>query len=169
VDPELRPARVTDAPRLGVLVNDAFDVYRSFAPAGWEPPDPAEAERELRERLARSTTWCLVAEAEDRPVGYVAVQPASVATVPSDEPGLAHVWHLFVERAYWGSGLARVLLAAALDHARAGGFTAIRLATPAGQARARRFYEREGFTVQGPPFLPEDDFGLELVEYRRPL
>jgi len=41
----------------------------------------------------------------------------------------------------------------------------MRLFTPAGQRRARRFYEREGWTlVEAPRF--EDAFGLDVAEYR---
>jgi hypothetical protein len=56
----------------------------------------------------------------------------------------------------------------ALHAARERGFTAIRLFTPTGQARARRFYEREGWTVNGEPFC-DPGFGLQLVEYHRSL
>jgi hypothetical protein len=54
------------------------------------------------------------------------------------------------------------------DAAIARGFTAMRLFTPADQARARRFYEREGWTVAGAPFTHED-LHLSMVEYRRVL
>jgi hypothetical protein len=60
------------------------------------------------------------------------------------------------------------LHARALDEAAHRGFTAMRLFTPAGQARARRFYEREGWKVAGEPF-DDSEFGLALVEYRREL
>ena len=48
------------------------------------------------------------------------------------------------------------------------GFAALRLFTPAAQARARAFYEREGWTVAGAPFA-HDTMGIDMVEYRRPL
>jgi hypothetical protein len=44
----------------------------------------------------------------------------------------------------------------------------MRLFTPAGQVRARRFYEREGWTVAGEPY-DDEDLHLEIVEYRRAL
>ena len=43
----------------------------------------------------------------------------------------------------------------------------MRLYTPAGQARARRFYEREGFAAAGGP--QDRGLGLPVIEYRRPL
>jgi hypothetical protein len=44
----------------------------------------------------------------------------------------------------------------------------MRLFTPSGQARARRFYEREGWTLADGPY-DDDHVGLPVVEYRRAL
>jgi len=68
-----------------------------------------------------------------------------------------------------GSGLATELLARAVAEARAQGYRRMRFFTPRDQARARRFYEREGFVWTGSETL-EPDLGLVLVEYlRKPL
>jgi predicted GNAT family N-acyltransferase len=54
---------------------------------------------------------------------------------------------------------------AALAAAGARGFTELRLFVAAGQARARRFYEREGWLAAGDPF--DDPVpGLTMIEYR---
>jgi hypothetical protein len=50
----------------------------------------------------------------------------------------------------------------------AGSYTAMRLHTPAEHGRARRFYEREGWTADAPAFY-EPMLGLALVTYRRAL
>jgi GNAT superfamily N-acetyltransferase len=83
-------------------------------------------------------------------------------------PGLAHLWMLFIREPWWGTGLASRLLALAVEEAGARGYDAMRLYTPAGQARARAFYEREGWAIAGEAMF-EPMLGLELVEYRRPL
>jgi hypothetical protein len=44
----------------------------------------------------------------------------------------------------------------------------MRLFTPSGQKRARRFYEREGWWLARPPAFDER-IGLEIAEYRRAL
>jgi hypothetical protein len=44
----------------------------------------------------------------------------------------------------------------------------MRLFTPEGQARARAFYERRGWTTDGAA-RHEPMLALDLVEYRRPL
>jgi GNAT superfamily N-acetyltransferase len=75
---------------------------------------------------------------------------------------------LFVRSPWWGSGLARHLPRAACDTAAERGCTEMRLFTPAGQSRARRFYERERWRVDGDPYL-DQELGLTIVEYRRTL
>jgi ribosomal protein S18 acetylase RimI-like enzyme len=54
-----------------------------------------------------------------------------------------------------------------LDAAIAQGQRRMRLYTPRDQARARAFYEREGFERRGDP-LYEPMLGLVLISYRRP-
>ena len=83
----------------------------------------------------------------------------------TDNASLAHISNLFVRRDYWGAGLAGDLHQAALEAARERGFTELRLFVATGQARARRFYEREGWLPPGDPF--DDPIpGLTMIEYR---
>jgi GNAT superfamily N-acetyltransferase len=164
----IRPGTAADADALAATVAEGFDGYREFAPPEWEPPDlRLEAER-MRDTLARSGTWCEVAEVDGRMAGHVAFMSARAhplgATV---DDSVAHLWQLFVRRAYWGGGAAPRLLADAVAEARARGYATMRLFTPEGQLRARRFYEREGWTLFGASF--DGGLGIPLVEYRRPL
>ena len=161
----LRVAVPEDAETLLGLMREGFEGYRSFAPAGWEPEMPP-VER-YAERLAAPTTFCLVAEDDGAAAGHVGFLPTELAGHPDAAPGLAHLWQLFVRPAYWGTGLAAELLGRAVEEARTRGFDGMRLYTPAGQARARRFYEREGFAVVGGRV--DERLVLEIVEYRRGL
>ena len=69
---------------------------------------------------------------------------------PDWQPGGGvYLWHLFTRPAWWGTGLAAGLHDAFLAEARARGYRTARLHTPAGHARARRFYERRGWRVSG--------------------
>ena len=164
---QLREARAADADAIARLVADSFEGYREFAPEGWEPPS-AEAEAKLLEPLfERPDFWCAVAEHDGGVVGHSAFLPAGSAMSPSGDDGLAHLRALFVDREWWGRGVAGRLHLMALEEAARRGFHAIRLYTPVAQARARRFYEREGWSAAGEPF--ESDLGLTLVEYRRDL
>ena len=109
--------------------------------------------------------WCLVAESDGELVGQITVLPAAAAPHPVDDPTLAHVSNLFVRRDFWGAGLARDLHRAAIDGALERGFKELRLFVAAGQARARRFYEREGWLAAGDEF-DDPTPGLTMVEYR---
>ena len=165
----LRPATAHDAERMVAITVEGFEGYRSFAPEGWKPPSAsAEAER-LVALLGDDHVWYLVAEHDDRLVGHVGFLPADrLSFARVDDPALVHFRQLFVTRGHWGTGLARRLHAAAVDEARARGFTGMRLFTPGGQDRARRFYEREGWSLARAPAFDER-IGLEIAEYRRAL
>jgi GNAT superfamily N-acetyltransferase len=164
----LRPATVGDAEAMVAVTAEGFATYRSFAPEGWAPPSAAEELERLERLLADPEVWYQVAEHNGEVVGHVGFLPATRSRWGSDDSSLAHFRQLFVATAHWGSGLATRLHTAAIDEATARGFTALRLFTPAAQARARRFYEREGWVLERPPDF-ESAIGLEMVEYRRAL
>lgn len=166
--PTFRRATPGDADALAAGIADGLETYRAFMPAGWEPP-AASVEREHLDRLLPDdTTWCLLAEADGRLVGQVAFLPAARSVHPVEDGSLAHLRNLFVDRAWWGTALARDLHARALAAARERGFAAMRLFTPAEHGRARRFYEREGWVAARQPF-DEPQLGMQLVEYRHDL
>jgi GNAT superfamily N-acetyltransferase len=164
----LRTAEITDAERLARCVADGFAAYRDFAPPDWEPPS-FELQVELFERaLPDREVYCLLAEGEDGELaGLVTIRPGSFAPMSLPEDA-AFLWRLFVEPPFYGTGLAKVLHDDALREAGERGYAAIHLLAAAGQARARRFYEREGWVLEGGPFVQEG-FGMDVVEYRRPI
>ena len=163
-----RPATAADAGRLADVLVEGFESFRAFAPPEWRGADRDEVVEVLAGRLGRPRIWGLVAEDGEQVAGYVTLLPAAESRTPVDDPALAQFWMLFVRAPWWGTGLARRLHGAACEAATALGFTAMRLYTPAGQARARRFYEREGWTAATEPYF-DSTFGLTIVEYRRPL
>jgi GNAT superfamily N-acetyltransferase len=164
----LRPATLADAEAIAAVTAASFELYREFAPEGWEPPPGDREIDRARELLGDDEAWWLVAEGDGKLAGHTSFVPVSHSVHVEDDPELAHVRALFVTPEHWGTGLATRLHAAALEEARARGFTRMRLFTPAGQGRARRFYEREGWTLTGSP-QHEPALGLVLVEYRRAL
>jgi GNAT superfamily N-acetyltransferase len=164
----LRPPTVDDAAAMVAVTVEGFSGYRSFAPAEWVAPSATEELERLRHLLVDDDVWYRVAEHEGELVGHVGFLPSRLSFARIDDAGLAHFRQLFVRTAHWGTGLATRLHAAAIDEARARGFDAMRLFTPAGQRRARRFYEREGWSLARPPAYDER-LGLEIAEYRRAL
>ena len=161
-----RRGTVDDAASLADVLVEGFETYREFAPRGWQPPVAPEVAVQFAQRLGRPQVWCLLAETEARIAGYVAFQPAADSRDPIDDAALAHFWMLFVRAPWWGSGLAARLHAEACAAAASRDFEAMRLFTPAGQQRARRFYERRGWTLSKPPQL-DVELGMEIVEYRK--
>jgi GNAT superfamily N-acetyltransferase len=165
-----RPATPGDAGAIAALAVGSIRAYTWFAPEGWTGPGEA-AEQELAEYLARligTSAWGFVAEDGDGLAGVVTLLPAAEARVRDPDPSLVHLWQLFVAEPHWGSGVAVRLHADALTSSVARGFGSARLFTPAGQARARRFYEREGWAAVADPFFDEL-IGFDVIEYRRPL
>jgi GNAT superfamily N-acetyltransferase len=156
----LRPGGPADAAVMVDTVLEGFETYRGFAPPGWTPPAREVELARVEQRLPHA--WVLLAARADEPAGHVALQP------DASEPGGAYLWHLFVRRAWWGTGLAPELHRRFLAAGRAAGHERARALTPAGQARARRFYAREGWRVDGEPSF-EPAIGLDLVVLRRPL
>jgi GNAT superfamily N-acetyltransferase len=164
----LREGGPADGGQIARLNHDSFRDYLTFAPPGWEPPALEQEGSWMRERLGHPEVWCRVAEADGEHVGHVAFMPGTMAHAATGEPGLAHFWMLFVRPSHWGTGLATELHREAVREAAERGFSSMRLFAAAGQSRARRFYEREGWTASGEP-VEDDDSGLLLVEYRREL
>ena len=163
-----RSGTADDATRLAAVLVEGFETYKAFAPPDWQPPTVEDVAGLMAPQLARPTVWCLLAEQNSRVAGYVAFLPVAESRRPIDDSRLAHFWMLFVRSPWWGSGLAPHLHRAACGAAADRGFTEMRLFTPAEQSRARRFYERERWRVDGEPYVDEE-LGLTIVEYRRTL
>jgi GNAT superfamily N-acetyltransferase len=165
----IRPATSADAAAVLDLLAESFETYRSFAPEGWEPPVPEDhSGAVLEELLDRPEIWYVVAEDERGHAGQCGFTPAHVRRNMQGErlPGLAHLWQLFVRADRWGSGLADELHGICVAAMREGGYERARLHTPAGQARARRFYERRGWRQTPNSVEDPADLGIEIVEYR---
>lgn len=167
-----RRVAVDDIDALLANVQAGFDTYASFAPDGWQPPNVETWRAATLERLSQKTNWALLALDEGRPVGHVAFHPARVR-LPGDSPplaearpriqGLAHLGQLFVLPDWWGRGVASALHNAAVDEMRAQGYERARLFTPTDHLRAKRFYERRGWTAAAAEDSPH--LGLSLTEY----
>jgi GNAT superfamily N-acetyltransferase len=158
----VREATAADVEAMMESVAIGFEGYRDFAPPGWRPPDvrnPAELAR-MRARVADEDTWAEIAEEAGLVAGHAGFFPQRAL------PGSAHLWQLFLRPPWWGRGLAAELLHRAIAAAIERGFGRMRLYTPRDQARARAFYEREGFAATGWEGY-EEPIGLVLVEYAR--
>ena len=162
--------RVTpnDAAELVATVVAGFETYRTFAPLNWNPPPEVGSLDVTRRRLGDDDVWGLLARTgSGEPAGHITFSASTRSRWPGGADDLAHLWQLFVRERYWGTGVAATLHRSALQEAARQGYAAMRLYTPTAQARARRFYEREGWVLEGDS--PESPMGMPLVEYRRRL
>jgi GNAT superfamily N-acetyltransferase len=164
---QIRPATIEDAQTIAEIVIESDDTFATFAPPDWERPSFESELAKARGLFDSSDRWVRVAVVDAEIAGYAAFVAAALTRMPTADPGLAHLGRLFVRRAHWGTGVATALHREAIAAATAEGFSAIRLFTPSLQARARRFYEREGWCAVAE--MPESPLGLPLIEYRRDL
>jgi GNAT superfamily N-acetyltransferase len=166
---ELRRVTVHDARELRATVAEGFESFRAWAAPGWDPPLTGFELSSYREALARPSLWGLIAVDGGEVAGHVTVVQAREREEPrADIPGMAHLWQLFVRPRWWGTGLAVRFNALAVEESARRGYDTMRLFTPAGNARARAFYEREGWSTFGEPAF-EPFLALDIVQYRRSL
>ena len=125
--------------------------------------EEAFGEQDWRRRLEHG--HCFLAWADGRPVGCVA------GFADEELPQEQHLVAMWVEPAHRGTSAATELVEAVCRQARADGAVAVRLWVVDGNARARRFYERLGFTTTGlrqpVPSAPEADEELLRRELER--
>ena len=154
-----RVARLSDAETIARTMHLGIETYTAFAPAGWTPRRPPHLVENLAEHLRSRHTWGLLADVEGQPAGHARCSRTGsrrrrLPLAPVHPPGV--VGYRPRRRAP-----RRVPRGGARP-----GYRTARLHTPAGHARARRFYERRGWRVSAPP---ETWLDLAVIEYRCPI
>jgi GNAT superfamily N-acetyltransferase len=134
--------------------------YRSFFPPESPPPTAAELREQWVSRLADPTAVALLATVAGRPAG--AVLTRADARCHGGELAALHV--LPVE---WGQRIGSRLHDAALATLAATGYPTAWLWVISVNARARRMYERRGWTPR--PDISQDYLGVPEIRYSRPL
>lgn len=114
--------------------------------------------------LANERVEVNVAEAEGRIVAFVSVGPSRDA----DAEGELYAIYALPEA--WGTGAGAALMQVGLDAMRTAGYRDAILYVLDDNPRARRFYEREGWALDGGT-KRDEFFDIEIVElrYRRSL
>jgi diamine N-acetyltransferase len=149
--PEIRQATVTDAAALSAFARRVF--HDTFA-ADNDPADMALyldyafTESKQRGELADASRVCLLAEHEGSLVAYANVFSGST----HEQVTAAHPVELerfYVDGAWHGRGLAALLMAAVREVAAGWGGDALWLGVWERNARAIRFYEKQGFERVG--------------------
>ena len=106
---------------------------------------------------------CLVAEDHGRIVGFVGYGPPEERT---DTAGLGEVYAIYLDPSVVGSGVGRDLLERATERLRAAGWRRAFLWVLETNERARRFYERAGWSWDGTTSAHRFDCAeLPIVRY----
>ncbi len=149
----LRPMRDEDVPIVSAIWAAAWrDGHAGHVDPALEEIRTPES---LVPRAARRAPLTVVAERGNEVVGF--------ATVADNE-----VEELFVDERARGTGIATALLRDAEERIASAGWSDGWLAVVSGNARARRFYEREGWRDAGPLlYAAEGSDGPVLVPSRR--
>ena len=159
--PELRKANLSDLPELLALARTSF--LQAFT-AGNKPENVqaylAEAfmvERLTHEMQETASTF-IVASLEGKLVGYTKLNLAA-AQADVQDPASVEVARLYTLEEVWGTGLGQLLLDAAIAFAKQEGKTWLWLGVWEHNARAIRFYEKNGLRIFGSHPFP---FGDEI-------
>ena len=159
--PELRIAHLSDLSELLELAQTSF--LQAFS-AGNKPENVqaylAEAfnEAQLTKELENPASTFIVASLEGRLVGYTKLNLAA-AQADVQDPDAVEVARLYTLEEVWGTGLGQLLLEAAFAFTKQEGKTWLWLGVWEHNARAIRFYEKNGLRIFGSHPFP---FGDEI-------
>jgi GNAT superfamily N-acetyltransferase len=161
----VRPATETDV----VDIEEAYIVSWLAAYEHLLPPAVLEAEAKKRaaydwaSAILAATSEVVLACHDEEVVGV-----AQASEPPGGARDLPEITMLYVVPRCWGTSAARDLLAAGTRWMAQQDWAAARLRVVDAQARARRFYEREGWQPD-PDVAPAHNGLFPLVYYRRDL
>lgn len=137
--PAVRQASALDVPKIKDIIRISFgDVAKRFHLTEQNcPTHPSNCREEwIQEALAKGVRFYIL-EAEGKPCGCVALEPAS--------PDVCYLERLAVPPDHRRRGYGRVLVAHALDEARALGAQCVDLGIIAEQTELRDWYRNIGF------------------------
>lgn len=157
----IRSATVDDAERLGHIHVRSWQVaYEGVFDRDFLDGLDLSARVEWFQRSIGEDTPILVADAEGDPAGFCVVGSARAG-----ESEWGEVYSVYVHPDYWNQGFGFRLLTAAEGALRDDGFERALLWVLASNARARSFYERQGWALGGQMKL-EHMGGIQVNEVR---
>jgi GNAT superfamily N-acetyltransferase len=172
--PVVRPAEVHDAEAIGRIHIVAWQAaYPGLIPQPYlDGLSVADRQASWREGLAQRPTDRITLVVED-PIGTGVCGFTVVGDVRGERPGgpdIGELWAINLDPGAWGRGLGTALQRGAERELVSRGHSTAVLWVVEGNARARRFYEREGWRPDGG--VKTSTFGgapVPEVRYRRVL
>lgn len=143
--------RKADSTQAGIFAEILCKSWQS-AYSGIIPKDilamftDVEARRKSLEKwMSGGETVYLLAYRDDTPCGACCIGISR----DSEEPESGEIVAIYLLEEYWGCGIGKILMQAALEELKAMGFDSVSLWVLDKNARARRFYEKCGFSPDG--------------------
>ena len=167
----IRNASIDDADAIGAVVVRAWQTaYRGIMPDDYLDELRAEQRAAMWQRDLADLgpdRWVRVLTVGDELVGFASSGP-ELTDVGDGETGELYAINLDPDR--WGKGLGRALLAEVTQDLAEVGYRTVVLWVATGNERARRLYEFEGWTTEGPP-RDAEILGVTVneVRYRKQL
>ena len=165
---DIRPARMQDVREIAVVhVRSWQAAYQGLLPQAYlDGLDPGQRIGQW-ERALLAANWShdgtLVADAGGPLSGFVSYGPARDDDAGSRRAG--EIYAIYLVPAAWDQGIGRQLMTAALGRLREAGFDQVTLWVLDTNARARRFYEADGWHADGAA-KRDDSFGVPMTEVR---
>ena len=147
----IRHASIDDADAIGAVVVRAWQAaYRGIMPDDYLDGLRAEQRAAMWQRALADLgpdRWVRVLTVGDEVVGFASSGP-ELADVSDSETG--QLYAINFDPDHWGRGLGRALLAEVTRGLADAGYHTAVLWVATGNERARRLYESEGWTAEGP-------------------
>lgn len=155
----VRPARRDDAAAIADIHVETWQAAYEHVFGAERLAGIGDRRAQWDERLAeaRPGSQTFVAEDAGRVRGFVSVGDSR------DEPGKGELYAIYVLPEAWGSGAGPALMSTALEELR--GYSSATLWVLEDNPRARRFYEREGWILDGGR-REEEILGVTVAEVR---
>jgi ribosomal protein S18 acetylase RimI-like enzyme len=176
----IRPACADDAPVIAAIRARSWRAaYAGVIPddilAAATSPESVALRAEAIRR--RGGTGIIIAESgEHRAIGFANFGPErgsdgrqGPAPSPGDEQVRGELYAIYVLPECWSTGVGRALMDAVLAEARRAGYACISLGVLRDNPRARRFYERAGFSPSGDAVVLGDLGGVIEIRYQQRL
>lgn len=164
--------------RIRQAVADDADAIEAIRRRGWQAAYRGLVPDDYLDSLSDSfdaTRWRAWLEEQGDERGWVAERDGTVVGFVTAGPSrdedagerTGEIYGLYVEPRLFGTGVGRALIGRALADLRDRGFAPVTLWVLHGNTRAKRFYERAGFVLDGTEkHEPREWFTMHEVRYR---